>query len=228
VKAITGSLLFGEIYSDPFHVDAAQGSFWIQGMDADLMQLIQRTGDTTDFDIRLITLFASNGEGPIVQHLSTVNGANVIFGHSDGVQTEGLATDPRMKNLMTEAGLNAARNGGDDIHPAHFEDSGGGNIILGAFFPIDDQGNIFDVPGFNLSGLRDVVTPNPLVNGGRYNLELLFLFGHGDEDNFTEVFRIDTLVTPEIFTDFGIKDLDTGLVDQSSVFPFHFENTDNG
>ena len=227
--ATRGSLAFGEFYSEPFHVDAAQGSFWVQGMAAEAMSLLQMTGETITLDIELGTLFSSNSEGPIITRISTINGENVIFGHSNGSQTAGLPTDSRISDLMTASGVNYFRTNGE-VHPAYFEDSGGGNILVGMFFPIDDEGNIFDAPGFDLNGIRDLLFPNPLVNGGNYNLELLFVFGQGDETNFTESFRIDTIITPEIFgrheiigqpgvfhPGYGLKNPD-GSLDTSTVF----------
>ena len=45
------------------------------------------------------------------------------------------------------------------------------------------------------------MSPNPLVNEGSYNLEVILLYGYADnEDSFHEDFRIDTIITPEIFT----------------------------
>lgn len=72
--------------------------------------------------------------------------------------------------------------------------------VLQGFIPFDNNGSVIDAPGFRIDGIRDMFRPNVLVNGGDYNLEILTLFVGFDGNSINEIFRIDTIVTPEIFS----------------------------
>lgn len=85
------------------------------------------------------------------------------------------------------------------------------HTLSGMFIPINDNGTVIDAPGFQLQGIRDFISPNPNVNGGNYNLEVILDFRQNDGGEFGTKgfvssghdFRIDTIITPEIFGEYG-------------------------
>ena len=72
--------------------------------------------------------------------------------------------------------------------------------------------------GSIITSIRDLLNPNPHVNGGNYNLEILLAYGHDEGTDFVEEFRIDAILTPEIFSPYGSK-LPGGAPDTSTSFP---------
>ncbi len=100
--------------------------------------------------------------------------------------------------------------------------------LYGKFIPIDNNGQVLTAPGFKLEGIRDFINPNPNLMGGNYNLEVIL--DYQAEDNYSgggyntfgaqsagvsaggTSFKIDTIITPEIFTEYGISN-------ESSLFP---------
>ncbi len=220
---------FEESYSDPFKVlNSPQGNFWIQRREADSTLIRQFGGDT------VLSQYASNNS----THSLWINGTLIPpdpkngNDNGDGTQTESFASLFDPSKLTSVNALNYYRNlpvnsDGDpanDEHPAYFEDKYGSKSLIGVFIPINNSGQILDVPGFGLRGLRDVLSPNPLVNGGNYNLEMIFFYGvnNGSTGLFEEEFRIDTLITPELFSDLG-------SLNNSANFPatLHPDNDDN-
>ncbi len=202
---IRGSVLFGEFYTDPLLASSDQGNFWVQGLFGDITAITTSNGEN-------ILSLNLGGEG-----FASLNGETISYLDRSGFQTTGFSSHTRLGELDTEDGINYFK--GNSIHPAFFEQQYGENRFLyGSFLPINDQGQVIDAPGFNVHGLRDLVHPNRLVNGGNYNLEVLWVYGIGDADSFQEQFRIDTIITPEIFGDFGLKG-PSGIVDRSTIFP---------
>ena len=71
-----------------------------------------------------------------------------------------------------------------------------------------------------MRGLRDLFSPNPLVNGGNYNLETIFIFGDlNSENGESESFRIDTIITPEIFQPYGTSNYTEENLPEGRYFP---------
>lgn len=214
------SVLFGDAFSSPFSLDL-QGeggpqSVLAQGKLAETTLVAPSSGGTVQWIGGYQTgEFISVDSGPFVPLLDE-------NGNDGGSQTASFAENFTASKLLD---INYYRNlpvnsDGDplnDEHPAYFdtplndrldvsEAVIGRNRLIGALVPIDDQGQIIDQLGFTVEGLRGLLSPNPLVNGGNYNLEVLFLYGYVDNSGgnglFHEDFRIDTIITPEIFTDF--------------------------
>lgn len=194
---------FEEQYSGPFKVlNSPQGQFWIQGRVSKSTSIQQFNGDTllASDDVFGNRTLLINGQSQAPSPNS----------NPDGSQTTSFASSYIPGRLETTAGINYYRNlpinsnanPTDDEHPAYFEERyGADKVLLGIFVPINDAGQVIDVPGFRPEGLRSVVFPHPLVNGGNYNLEIILLYGYKDaSQNFVENFRIDTIITPEIFT----------------------------
>ena len=177
------------------------------------------------------TLFADLGE----------NGEEIdsyVHVNFEGAQTPGFADgyvpgDLLDFNLLSDdGGEDEDESGLPKEHPAFFAEGVGildrdsdeisAKALIGIFVPFDNQGRPLnsdaeDGGGYGPRGLRDLLSPNPHVNGGNYNLEVIFSFGDvdfGDVDwddiqsedidlrdvRFTENFRIDTVITPEIFS----------------------------
>lgn len=211
-----GIILFGEVYSAPFRATSDQGEFWLQGRDSDLIAVLHGSGESA----------VSSGDA--TQPSTTyVNGVqSFIVENDDRAQTAGFSSSAGLADLDTLAGINFFRN--NAVHPASFENQfGSDRVLIGYFLPISDAGQVFDAPGFRLRGLRDVLHPNTLVNGGRYNLELLFVYGELNDGVLDrEIFRIDAIVTPEIFfggpasgPGFGLKGLSGELVTDTAFPP---------
>lgn len=148
---------------------------------------------------------------------------------NSGPQTASFASNFNPSNLQN---INYYRALNDE-HPSYFDNRLGDrldansaaivtNHLIGVFVPIDNDGHIIDQPGFQVRGARDILNPNPLVNGGNYNLEIIMMYGYtdnqpiaGSQDGlFHENFRIDVIVTPEIFSLFS-----NYQGDESSLFP---------
>ncbi len=201
---------FEESYSDPFKLlNSPQGNFWIQRREADSTLIRQFGGDTV----------LSQYVGINDTHSLWINGKLITLPPSngndngDGTQTVSFASSFDPSKLTPVNALNYYRNlpvnnDGDptnDEHPAYFDDEYVSTSLIGVFIPINDSGQIVDAPGFGLRGLRDVLSPNPLVNGGNYNLEMIFFYGTNNASTglFEEEFRIDALITPELFSDLG-------------------------
>ncbi len=214
---------FSEVYSPLIDPDAWGGEYWIQARIGESVLIQQFGGDT-------VTATSTTPSGPDLFTV-TVNGEpfQKSNDNSSGRQTAAFASDlPHIADLDSAAGINYYRdlpvNETDDfanhVHPAFFEEHYGTNrMLIGAFLPIDDLGQVINAPGFTLHGIRDVVRPNPLVNGGNYNLELLLAYGLENPDGtFSESFRIDALVRPELFSSYGSKNPDLSL-DTSTDFP---------
>ncbi len=209
---------FEEIYSDPFKLTGSpQGNFWVQGRDAEAMLIYQFQGDT----ILSASFVTAKGNLEVLE----INGVPQIPDYSDnggdGSQTANFASLFNASKLMPPNAVNYYRNlpqnsngdPNDDEHPAYFEENFGNKVLIGVFVPINDAGQVFDVPGFRLHGMRDLVAPNPLVNGGDYNLEVILFYGSADVlGNFSEAFRIDTIIAPEILAGMG-------TINHSAIFP---------
>ncbi len=218
-----GTIIFGELYSDPFRASSDQGDFWLQGREEELTAIVYGLGGANEEVVASIH--------PATQPSQTAVNGNLSFvtSDSDRAQTAGFASSAGLADLDTLEGINFFRN--NSVHPASFSDQyGSDRMLTGYFLPINDAGEVFDAPGFRLRGLRDVVHPNALVNNGNYNLELLFVYGASTDGVIDqEIFRIDAIVTPEIFAGspesgpgFGLKGL-TGELVTDTQFPSTLE-----
>ncbi len=219
-----GAIIFDELYSTPFRATSDQGEFWLQGRDEDSTTIVY--GDEATIEIIKFTNHATQPSQTIV------NGSpSFTVSDPDRTQSAGFASSAGIADLDTLAGINFFRN--NAIHPASFSDQYGAERVLTAYFlPINDAGQVFDAPGFRLRGMRDIIRPNTLVNpGGNYNLELLFVYGELAPNGLIsrEIFRIDAIITPEIFVGspesgpgFGLKGLNDELV-TDTVFPSTLE-----
>ena len=230
----TDTVQLSESYTFPFLFDleSADGlqSVPAQGLLFDSIMVAPASGGSVEIDRVFggVSALIVNGES-----------FGIFFDNAndsgDGSQTASFAEnfDPsKLLDINYYRNL-AANNDGNplnDEHPAYFTTSLndrlgvdseavlGRNQLIGALVPINDLGQIIDKPGFTIDGLRGLLSPNPLVNGGNYNLELILIYGYVDDssDNgvFHEDFRIDTIITPEIFTDFYSQQNST-----PSIFP---------
>lgn len=217
---------FSEDYSGPFHGEFSfddgetETGLWFQSRIGELTEIVRAGGFETLEEASVSYGSAWNGN-----YQSSVGNADLI-GSNEGSQTEGWSEAGELiGQLDTGAAVDAI--GGlpqnddgivdNDLHPAYFQDrldvNGQDGLTLNAFFlPIDNLGRVLDAPGFRLEGLRDLVNPNTRVVGGQYNLEVILSFGQtypadGEEflsDHFVEDFRIDAIITPEIFQPYGI------------------------
>lgn len=195
-SSTAGALVYGEGYTEPQLETFDQGSFWVQGLAAEMLALASPNGDTI---ASIRTPFGNT---------HSLNGnTEITFSERNEAQTAGLATNPLLTDLDTTAGMLALRDSA--ARPALIEEAyGGDRVLLGYFLPINDQGQVIDAPGFRVRGLRDLFSPRPQVNGGDYNLETLFIYGTDGPAGFTEHLRIDTVITPEIFSLYGLKNPD--------------------
>ncbi len=227
---------FDDFYSTtPFSIDLKVGQvlqpFVAQRKEADSMLIQPFQGEKVKVvfdhltDLKTITI----GQGapqPFIDNQQDGDG---------GSQTSAFAAnfDPSKLldiNFYRNLPVNEDGDPNNDEHPAYFDDRLnerldvnnvliGYSHLIGGFVPIDDQGRIIDQPGFRVRGLRDLLSPNPQVNGGNYNLEVIFLYGYVDgqdslpTDLFHEEFRIDTIITPGIFQDFS------STLNNSLLFP---------
>ncbi len=221
---------FDDFFSSPFsmNLQTSNGlkSFTVQGKILDWMLVVP-----------------SNGESVLLAN-SYLTGQTITIGQGDpqplidenhhndsGSQTASFAANFDNSKLLDvnyyrNLPVNNDGNPNNDEHPAYFDNRFndrldansaviGNNQLIGAFIPINDQGKIIDQPGFRVRGVRDLMSPNPQVNGGVYNLEVLLLYGYVDtNDLFHEDFRIDTIITPEIFTQYPNQ-----ITNTSSLFP---------
>lgn len=223
---------FSEHYTEPYlgtfytgdteTEEASTQEFWVQGRVYE-STLIQAAGWESPIE------YGSRGwpgwDG---------NGTDISFiDGRDGSQSGDLSAFPEIINeldgpgagdLFDGIGNNSDGNPDNDLHPSYFRDVIGtydGNYQLtGYFIPIDNLGRIIDAPGFRVQGVRDLVNPNSLVAGGEYNLEAILLFGNQGEGGFEELFRIDAIITPEIFTPYGLNGSNT-------LFPDNFVADDD-
>lgn len=222
---------FGESYSEPVNVqlrkiaDDSTVDLWVQGKTTESTLIQPLAGDKifvfrdTLTDQETISI----NDGTPQNFVCNQNQNN---GGDGGSQTAAFAAnfDPSKLldvNVYRTMPENNDGNPDNDEHPSYFDDKLnnrldannamiGRNRLIGAFIPINDQGKIIDQPGFKVRGLRDILNPNPLVNGGNYNFEIILMYGYTDnsgqsqgnlfqEGIFYEDFRIDTIITPEIF-----------------------------
>lgn len=202
-------ILFEESYSDPLLVNfglAQNDRIWVQGQTNDATSIFLK-GSTTPLNLQPV---GNNDD-------------------DDGSQTGIL-------NPMHFGDVNNFKfDKNESPHPAFFDDDfvlGQGSErqnkkLIGLFVPIDNDGNILypnPVPGsgldegegFAIKGIRDLLSPNPLIHNGNYNLEVILLFGHhaekNERDSFVPEFTIDVIITPELLKHHG-------MVNDSLRFP---------
>jgi len=224
---------FSEHYTDPYlgTIQTNDPSseipetedFWIQGRVYE-STLIQFTQGNWSASIE----YGSRG-------FDAGNGSNVdLIDGSDGSQSGDLRGASELIDQLDGPGASDVFDGLDnnhdgdpdnDLHPSYFRDViqvgyGSTYQLTGYFIPIDNLGQVIDAPGFRVQGLRDLVNPNGLVAGGEYNLEAILIFGTKEEGVFDEIFRIDAIITPEIFTPYGLDA-------QSTLFPDNFVADDD-
>lgn len=221
---------FGEEFSDPLKIfsDSKSEYFWVQGRTAEIT-IVQ------PFDGDQIIAGRDVFGGDFLQiggDLIDISYEN--YGGGEGPQSASFADNFTPNRLLGLGAINYYRNllvnndgnPGNDDHPAFFEDTfyDGTQLhsLIGVFIPIDNSGKIYDAPGFHLPGLRSLLSPLPMVNGGNYNLEAIFFYGtlNPETDTFEEIFRVDAIITPEILLDFG-------TINQSTDFPSGLEPDDH-
>jgi len=222
---------FKQNYGSPHVQSIDEQDVPVQGLEWDTTIIQPLVGDKVEYQ-------QTRGEGGEEEWSFYVNDVPRADGEwddddgGDGEQSEGFASDPNIGLLVDENGINYYRNHPTgDVQPAHFEDKftiGEENyVLIGIFLPIDNLGNVIDAPGFNIEGPRDVLNPNTLVDGGNYNLQLILAWGHdvllpgAEVETFSEDFRIDGIITPEIFQPYGI-------VSSTALFPDTFDDGDSG
>jgi len=237
---------FDEAYSNPFSLTlkkdlATSADFTAQGRKSESTLIQPQKGDKIlrKFEHETHKEMISINDGNFVELIRNPNGDNK--NGDGGSQTKSFAdnfTPSRLSDINTYRNLpvNDDGNPDNDDHPMYFEDDfhdriGAGetllgrNQLIGVLIPIDDQGRVIHQPGFNAEGIRDLLSPNPLVSGGNYNLEIILMVGYrdnnGPKDLFHEDFRIDTIITPEIFKPFGAGN--TGR----SLFPASLRDDDD-
>lgn len=238
-RSIEDFVLFGNLFSSPFFINipTAEGSQDIiaQGKLLDLTLVIPANGEAVALAYSYFTgqTIAIGGGNP--EAFVDNTGQN----GDDGSQTAAFVSNfDRSKlldiNYYRTLAANNDGNPNNDEHPAYFSNRlndrvDGDNVLginhlIGAFIPINNEGRVIDQSGFKIRALRDIFHPNPLVNGGNYNLEVLLMYGYVDnQDIFHEDFRIDTIITPEIFG------LEGNWTNPSALFPaaLHADNDDN-
>ena len=234
---------FDDFYTDPFTLKLETGdglqSFVAQGKDIDTILVLPFGGQGVIQINEHLT--GEDNLNPPPGDYNTPPLFPVEFEEHDddnGSQTTTFAVNFNPAGLLDinyykNLAINDDGNPTNDDHPAYFHEKFGerlgvddevigSNHLIGLFIPINDQGQIFNQPGFQVRGLRDLFNPNPLVNGGNYNLEVILIYGYDDNLNdaelglhegfFHEDFRIDAIITPEIFPSFqGIQSHTTSL-----------------
>lgn len=209
---------FSENYSTPtpgtFYTDDSEEetmSLWYQGRISEITTI---EGYNFESPVTYGREVVNNGNYTSIQNV----GLNLSYGidlpqSADFAEAgEGISglQDPDGFDYFRNHPANNDGNPDNDVHPAFFEDQlEDGSRLLGIFIPIDNLGQPIDAAGFKVEGLRDLVSPNPEVVGGQYNLEAIFSYHqnlYGDDGpTSSEVFRIDAIITPEIFTPYGIR-----------------------
>jgi hypothetical protein len=222
-----------------------------QGLTADSILIAQGLGGHTPGSELILLHNAGyfprlylNGSLSIESNYLVVRGGQekwlLDYDSQDGSQaagfTDAYTPDPIHGFNFNQYVLNPANHDWplrNDNHPAFFEKDFiylnnfhlTHQALLGVFIPIDNDGNVLSAAGFGIHGLRDILSPNPNVNGGQYNLEIIFAFGNvGPGNRFSENFRVDTIITPEIFTpDSGYNTI-VGGGDSHTIFPAYLDS----
>lgn len=196
-------VVFEESYSDPsaINIGRAKGDvLWAQGL----------TEDSTN-------VFRA-GESKPVAYSHYRRDDDYEDNYDDGDQSQGVGP-------IDLEGFNPFDP--NDNNPAFFtetlttggEEESETKYLVGELIPFDNEGQIFDVPGFTIEGLRGLLSPNQLVNGGNYNLELILSYGSMEYDSETEAayldkeFSIDVIITPEILQPYGAPNTSTRFPD---------------
>lgn len=182
-----------------------------------------------------------------VPDLTVQGGATIgTFSHQSisGSQTPGFVDDfnqpenPGLKNITYY--INNPLNTDEEASPSSynfpaffqerfvfaFNEQNFNKALVGLFVPFDNHGNVFeasseDGSGFEVNGLRDLISPNPLVHGGNYNLQVVFGYGdmvfnsESEQYIFTPNFITDVVITPEAINDSGAFD----FVNHQTEFP---------
>ena len=220
-RSTSDVIRFSETYSNPFTVTLKPTSrstrnYKVQGRTSDTTLVDPVIGDTLELKNTFVP--ASNHHSASYQETLKINGQSIQssrFDTDDDQQSQGRTFAEAYDNSHSiQTYLNNRFS-----HPAFFENSitvtnsqGHTDYTLtGVFVPFDNNGNVIDAEGFQVRGIRDLLSPNPSVNGGNYNLEVMFFYdqsrvtgsSHHPVTTHVGSFGIDTIITPEIFTDYG-------------------------
>ncbi len=244
---------FSETYSDPLTLEfeseeeGEEGYYppvevLVQGRETDAMLVTPFEGDSLEHVVSFDVCKQSYSETLYVNGEETDYYRDENEDGGDGVQTgnfDDQVNDSGLQSLDYYRNLPENRDGdtSEHLHPAYFHDKfivgedEEERTLIGLLIPIDNQGKVIDAPGFTIRGIRDLVAPNPLVNDGNYNLEVMFFYGHDEEvynettgeydRHFASDFEIDTIITPEIFKPYGTSN-------NSTLFPAAFYEDGDG
>jgi hypothetical protein len=220
---------FTEAYTDPYGAsflndENERVGRSVQGRERNGVSIREDGGVSIDRTTRRllgvdITTTRINGGLPVVTLGDTGD---------DGAQTSGL----ELEDLTAPDAVAGSADANE--HPAFFTEEftdqrlvfSRGRLRLvrtdyaltGIFLPIDNDGALIDAPGFEVRGIRDLVQPNQAAGlNGRYNLETILSFGRRTNGGtaFVEDFRIDAIITPEIFAPYRSNSGE----DEDELFP---------
>ncbi|MBP9733908.1 MAG: FecR domain-containing protein [Candidatus Omnitrophica bacterium] len=210
------SVTFTEDYTSPYSATFLNDhdssvTRWVQGMERSGLAIREAGGVSIDRSSARTVL-------GLTLNTTTINGRSTVsLGdlREEGSQSEGLVD---LGDLTALGAVENILNSAD--HPAYLSEGFRDQYLAivkrrlklvrtdyelnGVFLPIDNEGQLLDAPGFGIRGIRDLVRPNLSVNGGNYNLETILTFGRREGNEFVEDFRIDAIITPEIFGHYGI------------------------
>ncbi len=206
-------VVFYEHYTNPMAISigAAEGDvLWAQGL----------SGDSTN-------VFKAGQSEPVAysfynRHEGNYERVDEDGEFDDGDRTQGVGP-------IDLEGFNPFDPNGNN--PAFFienlttgsEETSESKVLVGELIPFGNDGQIFDVPGFTIEGLRGLLAPNQLVNGGNYNLELILSYGSMEYDSETQAayldkeFSIDVIITPEILQPYSASNTSTRFPDVLKV-----------
>lgn len=234
----TDRVTLSENYTHPYEAnfldsEGARVGRWVQGMSWNRVTIHQAGGVSIDEIHSKWLIMPLLG----ITTITSINGQVTMGGDPDiaiGSQTSEVQTE----GLMEPGAVAGAIDGwsppawamhrftdfSPELNAAYQEFPQTVYELNGIFLPIDNAGQLIYAPGFQIRGIRDFVQPNQLVNGGKYNLEAILSFGRREYNyetgsTFVEDFRIDALITPEIFAHYGSAGM-------SSLFPDRLDEQD--
>ena len=195
------TLRFTETYDAPATVtllaSAAEGeggqAYPVQGRASETTRIDPVVGSTVEFRREFVP--AANHKSAFYDETLRVDESNISSPHLEVIENgQSQETPSSFTNELT-----VVKGFRTDIYS-----------LTGIFVPFDNEGNAIDAPGFRIRGIRDLLSPNPLVNEGNYNLEAMFFYEQtniSDSPNDPTIlrnsFNIDVIITPEIFIDYG-------------------------
>lgn len=216
---------FTENYSNPFFVNLRTGyhgssrTYKAQGLTSEVLYVNPNASGMDTIELTNTFVPATRRDSSYYRESLRVNGKSISSSDFDVDETdrdqgssfaENFDADQDVRNYLWRYRSNPSFFNTEIFVDTSHSFGYAEYSLTGVFVPIDNEGNVLDAPGFEIRGIRDLISPNPMVNGGNYNLEVMFYYDqkkvsgnpyHPTVSN--KSFSIDTIITPEIFIDYG-------------------------